>query len=208
MGIDVESQNSILGLMILNQNVTVADLFDGKERGLYFSRIFQKPSNHIWYQCTWTDNKTSARLDKIDIDTRIRTGDKLPFNKATNKAYTIPELNAKIKNGNPNEVDEAMYKWHLGRSMLGIDNNSTTTTADNDRVIEFGTATNTTRSASQNKAVWNYWSLPRLHKKTYVANNVNHDYLQLRIDLKSLDKVTLVQMYKITISSILIQGTD
>ncbi len=207
------SQNSILGLYVLNQSVPPDSLIYN-ERGVYYSRLFKKPSNHIWYQLTWKDNQTIKTFEEVDIDVRLRTGNDLPFNYATNLPYSFEEFNAFIKANNADAVDGVLYRWHLTRSLLGISGTSTSVTGNistNDSVFELGTAFNTTRIPSSNDAVWNYWSLPHLHQKSYIANNVNHDYIQLRIDLKNLDPgaipVVKPEMYNITISSLLKQGT-
>ena len=57
--IDEESQNSILGLMILNQDVTTQGLIAAK-RGIYYSRLFEKPTRHAWYQIDFASNEITA----------------------------------------------------------------------------------------------------------------------------------------------------
>lgn len=207
------SQNTILGLYVLNQSVP-ADSLVSNGRGVYYSRLFKKPSNHIWYQLSWTDNHTLLNFEDMDIDVRLRTGDDLPFNYNTNLRYTFDEFNALIKNSSADMVDGEIYRWHLTRSLLGVSGTSTTVNGNllpGDSVFELGTAYNTTRVPSNVDAVWNYWSLPFLAKRSYIANNVNHDYIQLRIDLRNLNpgagQVFNPEMYNITVSSLLKQGT-
>ncbi len=207
------SQNTILGLYVLNQSVP-ADSLISNSRGVYYSRIFKKPSNHIWYQLVWSDNQTPSTFQEMDIDVRLRTGDALPFNYNTNLPYTFESFNAFIKDNNADQVDALLYRWHLNRSLLGVSGTSTDVTGNistNDGVFELGTAYNTTRIPSTNDGVWNYWSLPHLSKKSYISNNVNHDYIQLRIDMRNLDPLAIPvlnpEMYKITISSLLKQSS-
>lgn len=207
------TQNSILGLYVLNQSVP-ADSLISNGRGVYYSRLFKKPSNHIWYQINWTDNHTNANFQEMDIDVRLRTGDALPFNYSTNLPYTFESFNAFIKANTPDDVDAILYRWHLTRSLLGVSGTSTAVNGNllpGDSVFELGTAYNTTQIPSTHDGVWNYWSLPHLHRKSYVSNNVNHDFIQLRIDLRNLNpgagQVFNPEMYNITISSLLKQGT-
>lgn len=206
------SQNTILGLYVLNQTVP-PDALISDDRGVYYSRLFRKPSNHIWFQVQWEDNQTASTFQKIDIDVRVRTGDALPYNFNTKKRYTFDEINGVIKTQSPDVVDGIFYRWHLGRSLLGVSNNSTSVNGNlspNDGVFELGTAFNTTRLPNALDPVWNYWSLPHLSQKTYIANNIEHDYIQLRIDLRNLDPLSMPvlkpEMFKITLSSLLKQG--
>lgn len=206
------AQNTILGLYVLNQSVPASSLFSN-DRGVYYSRLFKKPSDHIWFQLAWEDNQSNSTFEKIDIDVRLRTGSDLPFNYQTNQRYTFEEFNAVIKNQSADVVDGALYRWHLTRSLLGPSGNSTTVTGNlsaDDSVFELGTAYNTARIPSGVDSVWNYWSLPHLHQKSYIANNVSHDFIQLRIDLRNLDPLSMPvlkpEMYNITISSLLKQG--
>lgn len=206
-------QNTILGLYVLNQTVS-ADALVSNDRGVYYSRLFLKPSNHIWYQLNWEDNQASSTFQKIDIDVRVRTGSDLPINTTTGNRYTFEEFNALINSQTPDVVDGKMYTWQLSRSLLGSNNNSTVVNGNatpNDSVFELGTAFNTAKIPNSEDAVWNYWSLPRHSNKTYISNNVDHSYIQLRIDLRNLDplsmQVVIPEMYKITISSLLKQGS-
>jgi hypothetical protein len=305
--LDPLSQDSILGLMILNQNVLTSDL-TSKGLGIYYSRIFQKPSNHIWYQLTWNDSQSEATFNKTLANIQVRTGDLLPYLDPLvgNLRYSLSEFNTVIENNTADQIDGVLYKWSLGRSLLGmnpttgtygpqifVSANATGTT----EIIPLGTATNTARLSDNTEfsetsgnyviqnnypfgiqlnhipkfggvfvpgftetlfntkisgnqfyvyysgvaantgtnasavnagfvqfnqsttgtvidltytyknvrpdAVWNYWSLPFLHNKAYISNNLDHDYLQLRIELKSLDALTNIDMYNITVSSLL-----
>lgn len=210
MALDPVAQDSILGLIILNQDVLVTDLYDSYTNGVYYSKIFQKPSDHIWYQLNWIDNQTTTVVGDTSIDVRVRTGDSLPYiSLITKKRYTLAQMNAKIQTENPNNIDGMLYRWEIGRSCLSSESgNPTITNADQFSFFQFGTTMNSTRLASDDDPVWNYWSLPILHNKTYISNNISHDYLQLRIDLRSLDQISPVNMYKITLSSILRKNAD
>jgi len=287
---NVAVENSILGLMILNQDVLTADLFVDTE-GIYYSKIFEKPDNHAWYQMKWLDNQSTATVADTNIDVRFRTGDILPFTSPITKiSYTLDNFNDLIKTSNPNAIDEKLYKWHISQSTLGTSaagyptynegngRTNTATSADGLLVRELGTSMNTSRLSKNNRIVqkytitdsgqyiialpstvvpqsvfvngfeksnnsnitngqyyvdsdgsnviisfvqadggkevdvryiiendqvWNYWSLPQLHTPAYVANNVMHNYIQFRIDLRSLDHVSKIEMYKFTISSLL-----
>jgi len=212
------AQNTILGLTILNQDVPPSSLISD-DRGVYYSRLFKKPINHNWFQIIWEDNQTDNTFQKINIDVRIRTGNKTPFIVGSQPPanFTFEAFNLFIKNNTPDEVDELLYRWQLSRSLLGIE--GTTTVNGNlnatDEVFELGTAFNTTRLPSSDDSIWNYWSLPHLHPRSYVSNNIQHEFLQLRIDLRNLDPdgtgqtpVLKPEMYKMTISSILEQGKE
>lgn len=207
------TQNSILGLYVLNQSVP-ADSLVSNDRGVYYSRLFKKPSTHIWYQLSWKDNQNRSTFEEIDVDVRLRTMDVLPFNYDANTPYTFDGFNAFIKDNNADAVDGVLYRWHLTRSLLGVSGTSTVVNGNvsgDDSVFELGTAYNTTRIPSKYDGVCNYWSLPHLHNKSYIANNVNHDYLQLRIDLRNLDPNSVntidPQMFNITVSSLLKQSS-
>jgi hypothetical protein len=206
-------QNTILGLYVLNQTVS-ADALISNDRGIYYSRLFKKPNNHIWYQLKWFDNQTTNTFQKIDIDVRVRTGSDLPMNTTTGLRYTFEEFNALIKSETPDVVDGKLYTWQVSRSLLGSNNNSKVVNGNatpNDSVFELGTAFNTAKIPKSNDGVWNYWSLPRHSKTTYISNNLDHDYIQIRIDLRNLDPLAMQQvipkMYKITLSSLLKQGS-
>ena len=206
-------QSTILGLYVLNQQVPISALVSDN-RGVYYSRLFTKQKNHIWYQLLWNDNQSNATFQKINIDVRIRTGSDLPYNVDAKRKYTFNEFNAYIKTQSPDSIDSILYRWSLSRSTLGSSNGSTDVngnmTSGGDSVFELGTAFNTTRIPSSSDSTWNYWSLPHLHKKTYISNNINHDYIQLRIDLRNLDPLALPtlkpELYNITLSSLLQQG--
>jgi hypothetical protein len=142
--LDPISQDSVLGLMVLNQNVTAGSLTSDK-RGIYYSRLFQKPDNHVWYQISMTTNLTNANFQNVDIDTRYRTGSSLPFNYAIGRDYTFDEFNALIKSGTANNIDTIMGGWQLGRSLLGISGTSTNMSEDLNNVLEMGTFTNSTK---------------------------------------------------------------
>src|SRR5690554_3570940 len=116
------TQNNILGLYVLNQNVP-ADALISDGRGVYYSRLFRKQKNHIWFQVEWLDNQTEATFQKIDIDVRVRTGSDLPFNYSLGRSYTFDEINSVIKTQSPDVVDGILYRWHLGRSLLGVSGN-------------------------------------------------------------------------------------
>ena len=205
-------QGNILGLYVLSQQVP-ADSLISNGRGVYYSRLFKKQQNHIWYQLQWKDNSSPKNFEQMDIDVRLRTGNSLPYDYVNNEPYSFDGFNAFIKNNNTDAVDGIMYRWHLTRSLLGISGTSTTVNGNlsaSDGVFELGTAYNTTRVPGNNDAVWNYWSLPHLHNKSYISNNVNHDYIQLRIDLRNLNPTAGTifnpEMYNITVSSILANG--
>jgi hypothetical protein len=210
MALDPVAQDSILGLIILNQDVLVTDLYDSYVNGVYYSKIFQKPSNHIWYQLNWIDNQTTSTQANRSIDVRTRTGDSLPYSSLiTYQRYTLAEMNALIQSENPNEIDGMLYRWQMERSCLSSESgNPTITNQDQFSFFQLGTTMQSARLSGDNDPVWNYWSLPILHNKTYISNNVNHDYIQLRIDLRSLDQISPVNMYKITLSSILKKNAD
>lgn len=202
----INSQNSILGLYVLNQSVT-AEALISNDRGVYYSRLFQKPNNHIFYQLNWTDNQSSSTFEKIAIKIKLRTGDDLPYNYSTNQRYTFDECNVMIQTQAPDKIDGILYKWHLGRSLLGM--TSSTNVNGNESTFEKGTAFNTTRLPGVLDPTWNYWSLPHLHQKSFISNNINHKYIQLRIELLNLDPSATIlkpELYNITISSILQQG--
>lgn len=302
MSIPTEIQNSLLGLAILNQEVLAEGIYSDDTSGVYYSKIFQKPSNHIWYQISWLDSQTTPINSGTNIDVRIRTGDLLPYkSNLVNTRYTLAEYNARISGTNPNIIDAELYRWQLDRTPLGMNPPSGNPNiyygtqglvTENPIVFEFGTADNSARlgatptvvvknqevvvtgnapyslgyipqtgcvyikdysevtilnsglsyptGTSQYKvdyvsgtltfnpyaavsgiytnvtyyhnntrpdATWNNWSVPYLRNIGYIANNVNHDYLQLRINLKSLDKVDQVELYKITVSSLLTKGS-
>ncbi len=295
MATSVETENSILGLMILNQDVLTTDLFTDTE-GIYYSKIFEKPSNHVWYQLKWVDSQDVSTAGKTNIDVRLRTGDQLPYvSQITKKPYTLDAFNTLVKASNPNQIDEVLYKWEISRSTLGSSaagyptysqgqsRIQVTTSADTTLLKEMGTATNTSRLSRNNRfteqltitdsapyvinlaanvvpqsvfiygfqlssvdepsenqyqvsssdsavtitfnaansgqqvyvkyivendQVWNYWSLPFLHTPAYVSNNVSHNFIQFRIDLRSLDHVSKIEMYKMTISSLLKKDAD
>ena len=217
------AQNTILGLTILNQDVP-PDSLVSDNRGVYYSRLFQKPSNHNWYQIVWEDNQNNNTFQKINIDVRVRTGSNTPFiiNSVPPSYFTFDDFNNFIKNNTPDRVDELLYRWQLGRSLLGVNSppqGSTSVNGSNaagdDSVFELGTAFNTARIQSSQDSIWNYWSLPHLYPRSYISNNVQHEFIQLRIDLRNLDPdgtspsgVLKPEMYKITISSILEQGKE
>ena len=288
-------ENSILGLMILNQDVLTTDLYQDTE-GLYYSKVFQKPSNHIWYQLSWEDNQTASTQGLTTIDVRHRTGDSLPYvSPITQSPYSLSGFNTLIQNSNPDSIDQLIYKWQISRSTLGASaagapsysqgqtRQQVTTIADSNLLNNMGTATNTARLSRNNRVLtqylitdsnpyviilqpnidinsiqvngfvlsstaaplagqyqvnqtstattisfnsanggqyvwvkyilvneqnWNYWSLPYLNTPAYIANNVSYDYIQFRIDLRSLDHVTPIEMYKFTISSLLTENAD
>lgn len=214
MSIPLEVENSLLGLALLNQEVLASDIISDDVDGIYFSRLFVKPQNHLWYKISWIDNQLSPINEFTNIDVRIRTGDSLPYlGNITNTRYTFDQMNSKIKAESPNNIDAMLYKWQLNRSLLGITNppNSITTDSDIPSIFELGTATNTTRlgtrpSSTKPDPIWNYWSVPYLRGIGYIANNLDHDYLQLRINLKTQDGISKIEMYKITISSLLKKG--
>ena len=276
--LDPTVQNSVLGLLVLNQDVTASSLLQEK-RGIYYSRLFEKPDNHVWYQIAMTDNLSTVNFENVSIDTRYRTGNGLPYNTSTGQDYTFDEFNALIKSSNPDSIDTRLCKWNLGRSMLGVSGTSIQMSEQLNVVLEQGTATNSTKLYPNNlvknethivasgnpctvalnndfilssvrvsgfsyttgtpqqgqyrlvgqgpqayllvfnpkdigktadvwyekepKPVWNYWGVPNLYEKFYIAHNIDHKYIQLRIDMTSLDRVSPVEVYKITISSIL-----
>ena len=212
--IDETSQNSILGLMILNQDVTTQGLIAAK-RGIYYSRIFQKPSNHAWYQINMKSNESSDNFQNIDVDIRYRSGNLLPienYNTIPQTRYSFDGFNEFIKNNDPSLVDQKIYRWSLGRSLLGetqpqlpvgLTGVTVAVNSDSNQMIELGTATNTSQLMAADEPVWNYWSIPNLNKKFYIANNADYNYLQLRIDMTSLDRISPIEVYKITLSSLL-----
>jgi len=113
-------------------------------------------------------------------------------------------------------VDSKLYRWSLGRSLLGetqpqlpigLTGVSIAVNSDTNQMIERGTATNTSRLATADDLVWNYWSIPNLNNKFYIAHNADQEYIQLRIDMTSLDRISPVEVYKITISSLLKRGS-
>jgi len=206
------TQNNVLGLYVLNQTVS-PDALVSSDRGVYYSRLFLKPTNHIWYQLSWESNQTAATFQKMDIDVRLRTGNGLPWNYDISRRYTFDQFNGVIKNQTPDVVDGNLYRWQLGRSLLGVFGNSTTVNGNltaTDSVFELGTAYNTTRLPNELDPIWNYWSLSHLSKISYIAMNLEHDYIQLRIDLRNLDPLSMPtlnpEMFKIKISSLLRQG--
>jgi hypothetical protein len=172
--------------------------------------MFQKPSNHIWYQLSWIDNQSVQTLGLTDIDVRVRTGDTLPYlSPITKKRYTLDQINNQIKNSDPKDIDQLLYHWQLSRATLGSDAGGDASMDDSSRVFfELGTTANSAVLTAEDDPVWNFWSLPHIHNISYISNNLSHDYLQLRIDLKSLDLISKVEMYKITLSSILKKDAD
>jgi hypothetical protein len=210
MPLDPATENSILGLVILNQSVLATDLYGFAIEGVYYSKLFQKPSNHIWYQLNWISNQPAETIANSSIDVRLRTGDSLPYSSLlTKKRYTLDEMNSKIQSEDHNDIDGLLYKWQMERSCLSSETGNPTVTNDNQfAFFELGTTMQSARLGADDDPVWNYWSLPFLHSKAYVSNNVNHDYLQLRIDLRSLDHISPVNMYQITLSSILKKNAD
>jgi len=202
------SQNTILGIYLLNQPVLT--LIPSFTTGVYYSRLFAKPSNHIWYMLSWQDNQNLASFENVDIDVRLRTGSALPYNNAQQRPYNFSEFNALVESSSPDLIDGILYRWTLGRSLLGVSG----TTAVNGNamsssaVFEYGTAYNTAQITNVVDPVWNYWSLPHLHPNSYISNNVNHDFIQLRVTLNNFNPQDSInpQMYNITVSSILAQG--
>jgi hypothetical protein len=77
MGI-TDFENNLLGLIVLNQDVTIepSEIKDG----IYYSRLFKKPSNHSWYQLYCYDNRQQNIFGSFGIDIRVRNGNDLPFN--------------------------------------------------------------------------------------------------------------------------------
>ena len=295
MAENIAVENSILGLMILNQDVLTTDLFTNTE-GIYYSKIFQKPANHTWYQLKWLDNQSPDTVNSTNIDVRLRTGNALPFVSPITKInYTLDAFNALVQASDHNVIDEKLYKWQISRSTLGGSNAGsptydqgqariqTTTSANTELINEMGTSLNTARLSNNNRIIkeytipnpgpyvitlpatvvpasvfvyqfeksnnnvidanqyyvessdsgvtitfdptnagqtvtvkyiinndqaWNYWSLPFLHTPAYVSNNVSDDYIQFRIDLRSLDHVSKIEMYRFTISSLLRQDAS
>ncbi len=206
------SINSALGLFVLNQTIP-PDALISDGRGIYYSRLFKKPSTHSWFQINRLDNIGDSNFGPLEIDIRLRTGSGLPYNYSLGRYYTFDEFNALIKNTTPDNIDGIMWRWQLGRSLLGINGQTTTVNGDlmaTDGVFEVGTAFNTTRLPNEKDPVWNYWSLPNLSKKSYIVNNSSHDYIQIRVDLRNFDPDALPkispEIFKITLSSFLIQS--
>jgi hypothetical protein len=304
MTIPVDIQNSILGLALLNQELLTNDIITDNRNAVYYSRVFQKPSNHLYYQLQWQDNQASPFNENTNIDVRIRTGDLLPYKTTqSNTRYTLDEYNTqRVKILDPSTIDADLYRWQMDRSMLGQNPPSNNQNApipmygNLPRIFEMGTAKNSDKlGVSQmgiiknqaisltsgnytyglanvpktgnvyvagysevlilpsganyptgtnqfkvnyttgdinfnlgaattgintkvtyyyNKArydgIWNNWSTQYIRPIGYIANNVNHDYLQLRIQLKSFtgDPNYDLKLYNITISSLLDQSNQ
>ena len=203
------AQNTILGLYLLNQPALT--LIPSSVTGVYYSRLFSLPTGNIWYQINWDGNQSASSFENIDIDVRVRTGSGLPYNYQTQQPYGFNEFNALIESASPDVIDGILYRWTLNRALIGTTGTNITVNGNamtNQAVFEYGTAYNTARIPNSLDSTWNFWSLPHLHPNSYISNNVNHPFLQLRITLNNFNPSASInpQMYNISVSSLLAQG--
>jgi hypothetical protein len=213
-GIDVE--NSVFGVTILNQDVFLSDAGTTND-GVYYSKIFQKPNNHSWYQVNWLDNQdkfivdiNKNTLNKFIVEFRIRVGNDLPWDYANDRRYTLNEINSYIVANNPEMTDALLYRMTVGRSITSV-NDTTNIAPPNVMVFNAGSALSYTRLYGNSDPAWSYWSLPILNSPSYVPYNQDFNFLQMRITLKNLDPLIdpttnaehFSEVYKTTISSIL-----
>ena len=211
-------ESSLFGVSILNQDVFLADAGTTND-GVYYSKIFQKPSAQSWYQVNWLSNENKFTndlnkntLNKFIVEFRVRVGNALPWNYVSNQQYTLGGINSFIVGNTPEQTDALLYRWTIGRSVTSPYG---TIVIPPPNVLTFnaGSALGYTRLVGTSDAAWSYWSLPILNSPSYIPYDQDFDFLQLRITLKNLnpliDPVTNAQyfseVYKTTVSSILIK---
>jgi len=215
LGLDIES--SVFGVTILNQDVFLDSTGGYTNDGVYYSKIFQKPSAHSWYQVNWIDNEDKFVLDinrntlnKFVVEFRVRVGNELPWNYDTNERYKLDDTNDSILSNTPEETDALLYRMTVGRSLTS-ENDTLNIPPPNVTVFNAGSALNYTRLIGANDPAWSYWSLPILNSPSYVPYDKDFNFLQLRIALKNLDTIVdpatgiehFSEVYKTTVSSIL-----
>jgi len=206
MAITPEVQNSIFGIAIFGVDYFVGDASPNWD-GIYYSKIFKKNSNEMWHQVKWTDNQintATGTYGKIKVEIKLRTGNLLPIkNYTTGVRYTLAEINNIIKNYDITVADSLLYRWTLNRSVIFNDNSLLTVQEPIGEITRLGTAINSTRLIADNDAIWNYWSFPIINSPSFIPNNIDYDYIQARIYLQSRDDLTIPEMFRINISSIL-----
>lgn len=215
-GLNIE--NSVFGVTVISQDVFLADAgTTGNNDGVYFSRIFQKPDAHSWYQLNWLSNADQFILDinkntlnKFVIEFRVRVGNNLPWNYQTNARYSLSDINSFIVNNPAEQTDALLYRMTVGRSITSV-NDSALVSNPNEIVFNAGSALNYTRLYGENDAAWSYFSLPILNSPSYIPYDKDFNFLQLRIVLKNLDPLIdpatqaqyFSEIYKTIVSSIL-----
>lgn len=212
-------ENSVFGVAVFSQDVFTSHITDPLRSGIYYTKIFQKNSGEIWNRVAWLDNQikngNNSTFDKMKIEVRIRTGNKLPIKDfSTNTRYTIDEINSIIETNPIDVVDSIFERSMLNRAVIS-DIDYSEVTSSNINYERLGTSYNSFRLVSSSgisagvsslgteDTVWNYWSLPIINTPSYIPNNIDYDYLQARIWLQSDDNITLPKMFRINFSSVL-----
>jgi hypothetical protein len=211
---DIES--SIFGVTILNQDVFLSSAGSNND-GVYYTKVFQKPDAHSWYQVLWLSNEDKYTIDinrntlnKFFIEVRARVGNNLPWDYVNNQRYSLADVNSLIVNDSQENMDALLYRMTIGRSITSsVD--TAIISPPNITVFNMGSAQGYTRLAGENDGTWSYWSLPIVNSPSYIPYNEDFNFLQLRITLKNLspliDPTTQAQyfseVYRTTVSSIL-----
>ena len=210
-------ENSVFGVSILNQDVFLADAGTTND-GVYYSKVFQKPNSHSWYQVNWisnedkyTSNINTNTQSRFYVEFRVRVGNELPWDYVNDERWSLGNLNSYIVDNSPEEVDALLYRMTIGRSLTS-ENDTLNIPPPNVTVFNAGSALNYTRLSGENDAAWSYWSIPILNSPSYIPYNSDFNYLQLRITLKNLGNPLIdpdtneehfSELYKTTVSSIL-----
>jgi hypothetical protein len=218
MPFSLDIENSVFGVTILNQDVFLANTGAGTTNdGVYYSKIFQKPAAHSWYQVNWLDNEDKFilniqrnTLNKFIVEFRVRVGNNLPWNYEAGKRYTLDEANTFVAANTPEDTDALLCRMTVGRSITS-EFDSADVTNPNTMVFNAGSALSYTRLYGDNDGAWSYWCLPILNSPSYMPYDKDFNFLQLRIALKNLDPLVdpntglqhFAEVYKTTVSSIL-----
>ncbi len=203
-------QNSIFGIATFGEDYFIGDASPNTD-GIYFSKIFKKNSNEMWHQVNWTDNQINTlgidgTYGKIKVSVTTRTGNLLPVKDYTTTPvtrYTLDEINYIIKTYDITILDTLLYRWTLNRSVIFNDDSLLTVQEPIGEITRLGTAINSTRLLGEDDAVWNYWSFPIINSPSFIPNCVDYDYIQARIYLQSADDLTIPEMFRINLNSIL-----
>ncbi len=191
-------------------------------RAVYYTKIFKKDSSEIWHKIQWSDNRSKDTLDKISVQVKIRTGNDLPIKTygSPNVRYTLTELNNMIKtnpnlNNAQNQIQMHVAATSLDRFISGRSvminpvgppaSNPILVSCANSNIRDLGTDWNSTRLASDEDAIWTYYSNSVVHNPSYIPSNINYNYLQAMIimDTSSLTNSIQPEMFRIDFTSIL-----
>jgi hypothetical protein len=204
----LDIENSLFGVALLNQSVFLENTTVSAD-GLYYSKIFQKPSEHSWYQISWLDNSSILSSD-YKIELRYRVGNALPYNYGKNREYRLDEFNTLVQTQTPEQIDRILLSATLDRSIIEDGQNMGISPA-NTFVLEAGDAFNSFVLPDSKQPFWSYWSLPVINSPSFILPNSTYDYIQFRISLQtSVDdqlvngSSLLAEVYKMKISSILL----